>query len=108
MTTRSLDMAIVDGQQIANHSTGQLPKMTSTNEKILKRFLRHRLALVGLFILVLLYGSALFADMISPYGMDSVEISHSHFPPSQIQMTHEGSFKGPHINHVRKKLVIGD
>ncbi len=104
--TTSLDMNIVESQQVAN-STGQL-KMTSTRQKIVKRFFRHRLALVGLFILVFLYGSAFLADLISPYGMNSAEISHSHFPPSQIHRNHEGSFKGPFIYHVRKKLILGE
>lgn len=104
--TTSLDMNIVETQQVAN-STGQL-KMTSTRQKILKRFFRHRLALVGLLILVFLYGSALLADLISPYGMNSAEISHSHFPPSQIHLNHKGEFKGPFIYHVRKVLVLGE
>jgi peptide/nickel transport system permease protein len=108
MTTRSLDMAIVDGQDIARQGTSQLPKMTSTNEKILRRFLRHRLAIFGLIILLILYGSAVFADLISPYGMDSVEITHSHFPPSRVHLMNDSGFQGPYINHVRKKLVIGD
>ncbi|HEY9843398.1 MAG TPA: ABC transporter permease [Candidatus Obscuribacterales bacterium] len=106
--TTSLDMDIVESQRVANQGTNQLPKMTSTNEKILRRFMRHRLALFGLIILVVLYGSALFADVLSPYGMNSAEISQSHFPPSQVHMMHQGNFKGPFIYHVRKRLMIGE
>lgn len=108
MTTRSLDMDIVESQRVVSQGTNALPKMTSTNEKILRRFLRHRLALFGFVILLVLYGSALFADILSPYGMNSAEISHSHYPPSQVHLMDNGAFKGPFIYHVRKKLMVGE
>lgn len=108
MTSRSLDMDMVEAQGVVSHGTGQLPKMTSTNEKIMRRFLRHRLALFGLVILVILYGSALFADLISPYGMNSAEISHAHYPPSRVHLMSDNGFKGPFIYHTRKKLVLGE
>lgn len=108
MTTRSLDMDMVESQRVVSQGTNTLPKMTSTNEKILRRFLRHRLALFGFIILLALYGSALFADIISPYGMNSSEITHSHYPPSQIHLMDNGAFKGPFIYHTRKKLIVGE
>lgn len=107
MSTHSLDTQIVDAQEVARATAG-LPVMTSTRQKILRRFLRHRLAILGLIILTVLYLSAFFADILSPYGMNSSVIQHSHFPPSQIHFFHEGQFKGPFIYHVRKKLVMGE
>ncbi|MGV3522975.1 MAG: ABC transporter permease [Candidatus Sericytochromatia bacterium] len=105
MTSRSLDMSIVESQDLAR-ATAALPAMTSTRTKILKRFLRHRLAIFGLIILMVLYGSALFADILSPYGMNSAEVSHSYYPPTRIRMMHDGQFKGPFAYHVRKKLMM--
>lgn len=112
MTTRSLDMDIIDSQEAGSRAeggtgTGQLPKMTSTRQKILKRFLRHRLALLGLFILAVLYLSALFADFFSPYGVDSGVITHAHYPPTSVQLTHKGQFKGPFFYHLRKRTSYG-
>lgn len=106
MSTNSFDTDIIESQEIMG--TGALPKMTSTREKILKRFLRHRLALVGLGILVVLYMSALFADIISPYGPDSSELTHAHFPPSQVHFFHEGSFAGPFVYHTYIKEALDE
>lgn len=111
MSSRSLDMDIIDSQAAGASTgagTGQLPKMTSTRAKILKRFLRHRLALLGLFILAILYLSALFADFLSPYGVSSGVINHSHYPPTRIHLFHEGEFKGPFFYHVRKRMGFGE
>ncbi len=108
MTTR-LDLDIVDAQAAGESTgagTGQLPKMTSTRQKILKRFLRHRLALLGLFILLILYTSALFADFLSPYGVDSSVVNQAHFPPTSIQLSHKGSFKGPFFYHLRRRTTF--
>lgn len=107
MSTHSLDTQIVDAQE-AVRATAGLPAMTSTRQKILRRFLRHRLAILGLIILTVLYMSAFLADILSPYGMNSSVINHSHFPPSQLHFSHEGQFKGPFVYHVRKKLIMGE
>lgn len=111
MTTRSLDIDIIEAQEAGASTgagTGQLPKMSSTRQKILKRFLRHRLALLGLAILLVLYSSALFADILSPYSVGSSVVTHAHYPPTQIHLTDKGAFKGPFFYHVRKRTTYGD
>jgi len=111
MSSRSLDMDIIDSQAAGSSTgagTGQLPTMTSTRTKILKRFLRHRLALLGLFILSVLYLSTLFASFLAPYGVSSGVINHSHYPPTRIHFFHEGEFKGPFFYHVRKRLSLNE
>lgn len=110
MSSQSLDMSIAEGSQITSSTgglTGGLPEMTSTRQKILKRFLKHRLAIIGLVMLSVLYLSALFANFLAPYGVASSETSHSHYPPSSIQLFHKGSFMGPFIYHIRKKQTMG-
>lgn len=107
MTTR-LDLDTIEAQEAGKATgagTGQLPKMSSTRQKILKRFLRHRLALLGLFILFILYASALFADFISPYSVDSGVVNQAHYPPTRIHMMHKGEFKGPFYYHLRRRIV---
>lgn len=111
MATGSLDADIINSQdagRLTGTGTGQLPPMTSTRKKILRRFLRHRLALFGLFVLAVLYLSALFADVLAPYGVSSGETTHAHYPPSQIHFSHNGQFMGPFVYHIRKKQVVGD
>ena len=106
MTTR-LDLDILDSEEAGRSTgagTGQLPRMSSTRQKILKRFFRHRLALLGLFILFVLYGSALFADFISPYGVDSGVVNQAHYPPTRVHFTHKGEFKGPFYYHLRRRI----
>lgn len=107
MTTR-LDLDILDAEEAGMSTgagTGQLPRMSSTRQKILKRFLRHRLALLGLGILFVLYGSALFADFISPYSVDSGVVNQAHYPPSRIHFMHKGEFKGPFYYHLRRRIA---
>lgn len=107
MTTR-LDLDILDAEEAGKSTgagTGQLPRMSSTRQKILKRFFRHRLALLGLFILFVLYGSALFADFISPYSVDSGVVNQAHYPPTRIHFTHKGEFKGPFYYHLRRRVA---
>ena len=71
MTTRSLDSDLADltnasGQ--AKGGTGSLPPMVSTRQKIIKKFLKHKLALMGMFMLIIMYFSIIFAEFLSPYG----------------------------------------
>ncbi len=111
MTTRSLDMDIIESADINRmengSGTGKLPKMTSTRQKILKRFLRHRLAMLGMVILLVLYLSAFFADFLSPYGADSSVVNQAHYPPTAVQMFHKGKFTGPFYYHMRKRNTAG-
>ena len=45
---------------------------------------RHKLSLVALIILGLLYGGAVFADFVAPYHFDNEERAHSYHPPSKL------------------------
>jgi peptide/nickel transport system permease protein len=100
MTTRSLDADIADNMdstKIVTGGTGTLPPMVSTKQKILRRFLRHRLAIIGLAVLAAMYCSIIFAEVLAPYGEASADRSKPYAPPSKIHLFHEGSFVGPFI-----------
>ncbi len=100
MTTRSLDADFVDSvsnSQSVTSGTGTLPPIVSTKQKILKRFLRHKLAIFGLSILAVMYLSILFAEFLAPYGQASAERSKPYAPPSKIHFFHKGHFTGPFI-----------
>jgi peptide/nickel transport system permease protein len=47
-----------------------------------KRFLRHRLAVASLVILVIILGAGLFADQIAPYPYDAQNLEASSQPPT--------------------------
>ena len=40
------------------------------------RFFRHRLALVGMFGLVIIFGAGIFAGQIAPYGYAQIDLTH--------------------------------
>lgn len=105
MTTRSLDADILDtisNTQNITGGTGTLPPAVTTRQKILKRFLRHRLAIFGLTILSIMYLSILFAEFIAPYGEASADRTKPYAPPSKIHLFHQGSFVGPYIYNYKE------
>jgi peptide/nickel transport system permease protein len=46
------------------------------------RFFRHRLALIGLFGLVIIFGAGIFAGTVAPYGYAQIDLLHIYAPPS--------------------------
>jgi len=50
-----------------------------------RRFKKHTLGKIGLIILIILYGSALFADILSPYTMTWRDKYKSFHPPAEIE-----------------------
>jgi len=46
------------------------------------KFRRHKMALVGLFVLVVLYLSAIFAPLVAPYEPDALDLTSLRQPPS--------------------------
>src|SRR5688572_27860584 len=100
MTTRSVDSDIADNISSTNRltgGTGSLPPPVSTNQKILKRFLKHKLAIFGLAMLGVMYFSILFAEFLVPYGEASADRGKPYASPSNIHFMHKGQFVGPFI-----------
>lgn len=69
------------------------------------RFRRHRLAMVGGVVVLLLYVIAILSPFLSPYGPDVYDASRSYQPPSTIHFVDsQGSFHlRPFIYGVTKK-----
>ena len=100
MTTRSLDSDIsdsIENTQNLTKGTGSLPPLVSTRTKIIRRFLKHKLAIFGLIMLVVMYSSILFAEFLAPYGEGSSDRTKPYAPPSRIHLFHKGAFVGPFI-----------
>lgn len=61
------------------------------------RFRRHRLAMVSLWFLALLYASTLVTEFLAPYGPHTRHAQFINAPPQRLQLFHEGRFVGPFV-----------
>lgn len=67
---------------------------------------RHKLALWSGVLLVFLYVSILFSEMIAPYGVGTRNIDHIYAPPQAVHFFHEGRFVGPFVYGFDYKLDL--
>jgi ABC-type dipeptide/oligopeptide/nickel transport system permease subunit len=42
-----------------------------------RRFLRHRLAMAALILLIIIFGAGIFANFIAPYSFDQIDLTHT-------------------------------
>jgi ABC-type dipeptide/oligopeptide/nickel transport system permease subunit len=49
-----------------------------------RRFLRHRLAMLGLVGLVIVFGAGAFANFVAPYSFDQIDLLHVYNPPTTV------------------------
>ncbi|MFN0152052.1 MAG: ABC transporter permease [bacterium] len=61
--------------------------MTPAFRRAARELMRRRTAAISLVVLVLLYGAALFADFLAPYGMDEKHYRDPHFYKHHPPMT---------------------
>ena len=79
------------------------------------KFLDHRLALVSLFALGVLYLAAVFCEAVAPNDPGRRSAAHSYCPPQRIHIIHQGSLRWPfvypqvqHFDPERAKLSYTD
>lgn len=70
----------------------ELPPPVSTNQRILRRFLRHRMAVGGLMVLAVMYLLMLFGPFIAPYGEATENRARSFMPPTKIYLDGSGLY----------------
>ncbi|MFQ5971921.1 MAG: ABC transporter permease, partial [Alphaproteobacteria bacterium] len=58
---------------------------------------RHRIAVAAGIFLLLLYVSAVFAEIIAPYELQHRDRHNTFAPPQAIHLFHEGRFVGPFV-----------
>lgn len=58
---------------------------------------RHRLAVVSGAILLVMYVSILFSEIIAPYHLHSRFTDYIYAPPQRVHLFHDGSFVGPFV-----------
>ena len=49
-----------------------------------KRFFRHRLAMTGLVLLVIIFGAGVFANFIAPYSFSEIDLNNILAPPTTV------------------------
>jgi peptide/nickel transport system permease protein len=79
----------VESESLRSGRLRGLPRVLAVNQipsgspwtAMVRRFLRHRMAVASLFLLVVLYGLALFADFVAPYTPSHQVIDRIYAPP---------------------------
>ena len=70
------------------------------------RFRRHRLAVVGMFVLCLLYFVAIFAEFIAPRQTDTEVLDHRYCPPQLVRFTFSDGFHVNALNAHRDEVTF--
>lgn len=68
------------------------------------KFRRHKIAVVAMVILGLMYGSALLTEFLAPYEVGSRDSGFIYAPPQSVHLFHEGQFVGPFVYGFGMKL----
>lgn len=69
-----------------------------------RKFKKHKLARVSMFILGILYFGALFGNFLAPYGLEEFDGLYKDSSPTKIHFTHEGEFVGPFVYKLKKEI----
>lgn len=69
-----------------------------------RKLRKHKLAQVSLFVLLILYVCALFADFLAPYGLEEFDALYKNSAPTKIHLEYEGENVGPHIYKLQKSI----
>ncbi len=58
---------------------------------------RHRVAMFSGIVLLIMYGSILISEFLSPYNLHSQHTEYIYAPPQSVYLFHEGAFVGPFV-----------
>lgn len=78
--------------------------VASQGQLIRKRFQKHKMAMFSLWVVGLLYVTAIFAGFIGPYDPNAFDPRHTYAPPHKIHFFHEGKFRGPFVYKLEKSF----
>jgi len=70
------------------------------------RLKRHKLVVAAGTILLVMYASILFTEILAPYNLHSCDVSNIFAPPQAVHLFHEGSFVGPFVYGQRFELDL--
>ncbi len=80
--------------------------LASQWQLIWRKFRRHKLAMIALFVLVLLYILAIFCQFIAPYTLDTRFEGCQNMPPTKIHFFDNGKLQRPFIYRLERKFDI--
>ncbi|AIY85952.1 MULTISPECIES: ABC transporter permease [unclassified Thermotoga] len=72
-------------------------KVLSRRELVWRAFKRNKLGMFGLYVLIVLYLMALFADFLSPHHPYEQSLKHSFAPPTKIHREYKGERVGAYV-----------
>ncbi|NTZ93491.1 ABC transporter permease [Agrobacterium tumefaciens] len=67
------------------------------------KFKKHKIALVSLVVIIVMYLVAAFANFIAPVDPNATNARFTYAPPQWVSLMHDGSFK-PHVNQLKMTL----
>ncbi len=86
-----------DNKDLAQTTIGKKEKYSFWGE-VWKRLRRHKIAVAGGIVVIILYLAVIFAGFLSPYHPNRTFRQHFYHPPTRIQFTDEdGSLTRPYI-----------
>jgi peptide/nickel transport system permease protein len=68
------------------------------------KFRKHKLALISVFVVILLYVVGIFSEFISPYHLHERHVSHVYAPPMRIRIFHEGRLHRPFVYGLEQQI----
>ncbi len=73
-------------------------RATATYRQLMwRRFRKHRLAMVGVVILAIMYLCAIFCGFVCPYGKNTRHARYINAPPQRIRIFHDGGIRRPFV-----------
>ncbi len=96
--THYVSTAPFDPNSMAQHVEQQSANMTTSQWRLMWwKFKRHRLAVVSLVFLIVMYVSIIIAELLAPYALESRNLNAIYAPPQQVHLFDEGQFVGPFV-----------
>lgn len=74
----------------------------NTSTRVKKAFFKHKLGIIGMIILILLYLTILFADFLSPYNYKNTKRNFVFAEPTQIHWIQDGKLRWPFVYGMKK------
>jgi peptide/nickel transport system permease protein len=71
----ALDVTVAEGLELKARSQWSYAR---------RRFLRHRLAMIGLVGLIIIFGAGALANFVAPYSFDQIDLTNVLHPPTTI------------------------
>ncbi|MCA0272358.1 MAG: ABC transporter permease [Proteobacteria bacterium] len=82
-----------------NEAEGRVDAMAEATQRQLMwwQFKRHRVALISLVFLAVVYAGILICEFLSPYQQDTRNLDHIYAPPQRVHLFNDGAFVGPFV-----------